>query len=64
LELRPVEVGLKDYVNAEIVSGLQRGEVVSLGQATTSSSSSSSSSETGTPQMQPGGDMIPPFMGG
>jgi HlyD family secretion protein len=61
LQLRPVEVGLKDYVNAEIVSGLQRGEVVSVGQATTSSSSSS---ETGTPQMQPGGDMIPPFMGG
>jgi HlyD family secretion protein len=64
LELRPVEVGLKDYVNAEIVSGLQRGEVVSIGQTTTSSSSSSSSSETGAPQMQPGGDMVPPFMGG
>jgi HlyD family secretion protein len=64
LELRQVEVGLKDYVNAEIVSGLERGETVSIGQATTNSSSSSSSSETGTPQMQPGGDMVPPFMGG
>jgi HlyD family secretion protein len=32
LELRQVEVGIKDYVNAEIKSGLQPGEVVSLGQ--------------------------------
>ena len=31
LELRPVEVGLKDFVNAEILSGLKLGEVVSLG---------------------------------
>ena len=31
LELRPVEVGLKDFVNAEIVSGLEFGEQVSLG---------------------------------
>ena len=31
LELRPVEVGLKDFVNAEIVSGLELGEIVSTG---------------------------------
>ena len=31
MELRPVEVGLKDFVNAEILSGLKLGEVVSLG---------------------------------
>ena len=37
LALRPVEVGLKDFVNAEILSGLEGGEVVSLGQRTVSS---------------------------
>lgn len=37
LELRPVEVGLHDLVNAEIRSGLSEGEVVSLGTAQTSS---------------------------
>jgi multidrug efflux pump subunit AcrA (membrane-fusion protein) len=31
LEMRPVEVGLKDYVNAEILSGLEPGEVVATG---------------------------------
>jgi RND family efflux transporter MFP subunit len=49
LELRPVEVGLQDYVNAEILSGLQRGEVVSTGETTTASSSSSSSTQSGQP---------------
>ncbi len=39
LELRLVEVGLKDFVNVEITSGLERGEVVSLGEATPSTSS-------------------------
>jgi HlyD family secretion protein len=32
LEMRPVTVGLKDYVNAEVLSGLELGEVVSLGE--------------------------------
>ncbi|MCX7681993.1 MAG: efflux RND transporter periplasmic adaptor subunit, partial [Anaerolineae bacterium] len=32
LALRPVEVGLKDLVNAEIRSGLAEGEIVSLGE--------------------------------
>lgn len=31
LELRPVEVGLQDFANAEILSGLQVGDVVSTG---------------------------------
>jgi RND family efflux transporter MFP subunit len=31
LEMRPVEVGLMDYANAEIISGLAMGEVVSTG---------------------------------
>jgi len=31
LLMRPVQVGLKDYVNAEIISGLEPGEVVSTG---------------------------------
>jgi len=39
LELRPVEVGLKDYVNAVILSGLEEGEVVSAGTAQSSSTS-------------------------
>ncbi len=36
LELRPVEVGLMDVTSAEIVSGLQAGEVVSTGTVETS----------------------------
>ncbi|MEN8098224.1 MAG: efflux RND transporter periplasmic adaptor subunit [Chloroflexota bacterium] len=35
LEMRIVEVGLKDFVNAEIKSGLEAGETVSLGIETT-----------------------------
>jgi multidrug efflux pump subunit AcrA (membrane-fusion protein) len=31
LEMRPVEVGLMDYANAEITSGLEMGEEVSTG---------------------------------
>jgi len=36
--MRVVEVGLQDFVNAAILSGLEAGEVVSLGESTTSSS--------------------------
>jgi multidrug efflux pump subunit AcrA (membrane-fusion protein) len=64
LEMRPVEVGLQDYVNAEILSGVQRGEVVSVGETTTSSSSSSSSSSSTEQQAPTGGMMMPPMMGG
>ena len=54
-----VKVGLVDYVNAEVLSGLQRGEVVSTGEST---SSSSSQLTTGTNPSQ----FMPPmgFLGG
>jgi multidrug efflux pump subunit AcrA (membrane-fusion protein) len=63
LELRPVEVGLKDYVNAEIRSGLQRGEVVSTGEKTTSSSSQTTTTPNTTQPQRPGGEGMP-FFGG
>jgi len=31
LEMRPVEVGLRDFANAEIISGLEKGDLVSTG---------------------------------
>ncbi len=59
LELRSVQVGLKDLVNAEITSGVTAGEVVSVGTqtastqttktTTTKSSSSSQSQNMGGP---------------
>ena len=33
IEMRPVEIGLSDFANVEILSGLELGEVVSLGGA-------------------------------
>jgi multidrug efflux pump subunit AcrA (membrane-fusion protein) len=65
LEMHPVEVGLKDYVNAEILSGVQQGDLVSIGE-TTASSSSSTTNSTNTEQQGPpdGGMMMPPMMGG
>ena len=59
LEMRPVEVGLKDYVNAEITSGLEDGEVVSIGAV--QSSGSSSDSPSGEQQPMPG---MMPMLGG
>jgi len=60
LEMRIVEVGLMDFVNAEIISGVEMGEVVSLGETTTTSSSSTSSSEeAAAPAMMPGMGMGP-----
>jgi len=52
LELRPVEVGLKDAVNAEIISGLREGEVVSTGAAT--KSTAPNGAPGGGPGMGPG----------
>lgn len=43
LEMRRIEVGLMDFVNAVVISGLERGEVVSLGETTTSSSNPTTS---------------------
>ena len=59
LELRPVEVGLQDFVNAVILSGLEAGEVVSTGEA---QSSDSSGTPSGEEQPMPG--MIRFFGGG
>ena len=65
LEMRIVEIGLQDYVHAEVLSGLQRGEIVSTGETPSSSSSSSqSSTETTEPTMPGGGMMMPPMIGG
>jgi multidrug efflux pump subunit AcrA (membrane-fusion protein) len=61
LELRPVEVGLQDYVNAEILSGLERGEMVSTGETTSSASTSSSSTQSDQP---PANDMAMRMLGG
>jgi len=54
LEFRPVEVGLKDFVYAEVLSGLEVGETVSTG---TTGSQSSSGSSTQTEAPPPGGIM-------
>lgn len=54
LELRQVEVGLKDDVQAQILSGLELGETVLLESTSTSSASSSS------PIVAPGGPMMFP----
>jgi HlyD family secretion protein len=62
LEMRVVEVGLRDYVNAEIRSGLRPGEVVSTGER--SSSASSSSQPSTQPNMPPPGDFGMRFFGG
>ena len=61
LEMRLVEVGLKDFVNAEILSGLEPGEVVSTG--TETSSDTSGESPTGGEQPPPGGGFMR-FLGG
>lgn len=62
LEMRLVEIGLRDYVNAEVRSGLQPGDVVSLGEKTTSSSSQSAPNTT--QPMPPGGPGEMRFFGG
>jgi multidrug efflux pump subunit AcrA (membrane-fusion protein) len=49
LEMRIATVGLKDFVNAEILTGLEPGEVISLGTET----SSEPSTETPTNDEQP-----------
>jgi RND family efflux transporter MFP subunit len=53
MELRPVQIGLKDFVYAQVLSGLQEGEVVRTGTATSSQSASSPSNQTQPPG--PGG---------
>jgi hypothetical protein len=61
LEMRLVEEGLRDFVNAEILSGLEPGEVVSTG---TESSSESSSELPAGGQQPPAGGGFMRFLGG
>ena len=49
LEMRMVEVGLVDFVNAEVLSGLRLGEEVSLGTTTTAATSGGASSSAVAP---------------
>jgi macrolide-specific efflux system membrane fusion protein len=59
LAMRPVEVGLQDAVNAEIVSGLDAGEMVSLGERSASSGTSEAEDlEMPGPGMMPGGGLF------
>lgn len=62
MEMRTVEVGLKDLVSAEIKSGVEEGETVTLGTAAATQTTQSSSQDSGFGDMAPGGAM--PFMGG
>jgi RND family efflux transporter MFP subunit len=59
LEMRIVTVGLKDFVNAEILSGLEPGEVISLG----TEASSDISNEAPADNQEPGPGMMR-FLGG
>ena len=59
LEMRVVVVGLKDYVNAEILSGLEPGEEISLG---TETNSDTTTPATGEEEQPPPGMMR--FFGG
>jgi len=59
LEMRFVEVGLMDYVNVEIISGVEAGEVVSTGETTTVSGSTDEDAASGQLSVGPGiGQMI------
>jgi RND family efflux transporter MFP subunit len=62
LELRMVQVGLKDLVNAEITSGVTPGEVVSLGTQTASQTTRTSTQSSTSSQQQ--GGMGGPMEGG
>lgn len=61
LEMRIVEVGLKDYVNAVILSGLEPGEVVSLGTTATGSDTTAVPAAGG---QEEGAPMGMPFLDG
>jgi HlyD family secretion protein len=61
LEMRMVQVGLRDYVNAVILSGLEPGEVISLG--TTTSSNPSTTPATGGQEQTPPMPGMPMFGG-
>ncbi|MCP4543467.1 MAG: efflux RND transporter periplasmic adaptor subunit [Chloroflexi bacterium] len=58
--LRPVQVGLMDFVNAEILSGLELGEIVSTGVE----EGAEASDEPANEQMPPGNPMMRMLGGG
>jgi multidrug efflux pump subunit AcrA (membrane-fusion protein) len=62
LEMRIVEVGLKDYVNAEILSGLEPGEVVATG--VEMNSDEPTKSPTGGEEQAPPTDGLMRMIGG
>jgi multidrug efflux pump subunit AcrA (membrane-fusion protein) len=62
LEMRIVEVGLKDYVNAEILSGLEPGEVVTTG--VEASPGTDSTPATGGEEQAPPADGLMRMLGG
>ena len=74
LQLRQVEVGISNYIDIEITSGLSAGEVVSLGNSSSSTSSQSTPGNTGFPGgggffpggggFSPGGVIVAPVDGG
>jgi RND family efflux transporter MFP subunit len=64
LELRPVQVGLKDLVNAEITSGVTAGEVVSLGTQTTSTQTTRTTTRSSTSSQSQGGGPMDGGFGG
>lgn len=63
LEMRTVEIGLMDFVNAEVKSGLENGEIVTLAEQTSSSTTIQSDINTqqqfGPPMGGFGGGMMP-----
>jgi len=63
LELRLVQVGLKDFVSAEVFSGVNPGEVLSLGTATRATQTTRTQTQTQNRNDQPPGD-FGPFPGG
>jgi multidrug efflux pump subunit AcrA (membrane-fusion protein) len=65
LELRQVEVGLKDLVNAEIISGVTPGEVLSLGTQTASTQTTKTTTKSSTSSQSQGmGGPLDGGMGG
>ncbi len=64
LELRLVQVGLKDLVNAEITSGVTPGEVVSLGTQTASTQTTRTTTRSSTSSQSQGGGLPDGGFGG
>jgi macrolide-specific efflux system membrane fusion protein len=60
LAMRSVELGLQDVVNAEITSGLEAGEVISLGQSRSGTGGLAEGEEEmqAPPMMMPGAGMF------